>query len=160
MGGGRKPRRRRAGTGGGRIPTRRTTRSHRVRFSSDVDEFPSRIHISDDDISDLWFTKQEYQLMQRSRVFIVRMMASKQVALDDADMCARGLENMTKAGGRRRRENIQTSIDAVLDEQEHQWQQGQVNLGALARVYTQATRHCAMAAYIAGQRDAKEVART
>jgi len=132
----------------------------RVKFSNDVvDDNSSVIELSEEEFENLWFTKEEFQLMRRSTAFIVRMMASGSLTDDDDDeeMCTRGLESNPRAGNRRKRQNIENSIDAVLIEQQKQWAKGYSSTSAIANVYKQSSCHCSMASYVSAQRDAQEV---
>jgi hypothetical protein len=132
-------------------------RSRSVRFASDADltmKLPPGADISEDERSALWYTKEEYRLMKRSYSFIVRLMESKQ-GLDEDEMCFRGLETKTRSGARRRRQNIESSMDAVIWEQERQWEENSFSTIRLAKAYRHDSAQCSMAAYLVGQKDAQ-----
>jgi hypothetical protein len=112
----------------------------------------------------LWYSKEEYALMKRSSSFTVRLMMELQRDVrsfygeEDQELCSRGLESKTRGGARRRRQNIMSAIDAVLLEQERQWEMGVFNdVYSLARVYREATAQCSMEAWLVAQKDAKAV---
>lgn len=132
-----------------------------VRFAQE-DELEQVIAPKDEsvevNVSEFWYTKDEYLLSQKARAFIVKMMERGMGSLEhDDELCPRGLEARTKLGSRRRRESIEASWDAVLGEQEKQWQEGRYNASALARVYFESSAQSAMVAYIAAKGDAEFV---
>ena len=112
-----------------------------------------------EDMEGMWFSKDEFRLIKQSYRFIVKLMESKQGLLQDEEeedeMCSRGLESKTRVASRRRRQQIEASVDAVLCEQERQWENGYHSIRGLAQVYRQFAAQSSMLAYIAAQKDAK-----
>jgi hypothetical protein len=125
-----------------------------------VQEIPpaSRIELTEDDVAALWYTKDEYRLSKKSQLFIVKTMERGLTSLEDDDeLCPRGLEERTRKGARRKQQCIEASRDAVLCEQENQWQGGRFSSWALARVYSESAAQSTMAAFLVGKRDAQYV---
>jgi hypothetical protein len=135
-------------------------RTRRVTFENKADivrEIPASIYeLSEEDIESLWYSKNEYCLIQKSCSFIVRMMERKMIILaDDAELCTRGLEFKSKAAAKIRRRQVEISIGTVLLEQERQWDEQYDDPKYIAAVCWKVTAKCAMAAYLSGQKDAK-----
>jgi hypothetical protein len=118
---------------------------------------PSDFSLSDDEISLLWYTKEEYSLMKKAISYTVRLMERTQVGIDDDDdeLCPRGLENQTRSGSRRKLQNIEAAIDAVLIEQQRQWELNEFDDTCLARLYRSACAQASMRAWLIAQKDAK-----
>ena len=136
-------------------------RTRRVIFENKADgvrEIPSIYELSEEDIDFLWYSKNEYRLIQKSCSFIVKMMERKiMIPADDGELCTRGLEFKIKAAARSRRQQVELSIDTVLLEQQRQWDAQYDNPKHIAAVCRQVTSECAMVAYLSGQKDAKIV---
>lgn len=123
-----------------------------------IQEDEPTVILSDEEVNALWYTPDEYRLIRNSQYFAIKMLENKECALEENDeLCSRGLESRTKAGARRKRMNIAASWDAVLYEQEKQWDEGRYSPTALAKVYRDATAQCEMVAFLAGKRDAQFV---
>ncbi len=122
----------------------------------DTSSSPS-LSLSDDEISLLWYTREEYSLIQKSVSFTVKLMERKDVTIDDDDteLCYRGLESQTRRGSRRKRQNVEVAVDTVLMEQEHQWETNVTDHATLARLYRNACAQCSMEAWLVAQKDAK-----
>ncbi|KAL3902377.1 MAG: hypothetical protein SGARI_005867 [Bacillariaceae sp.] len=126
-------------------PNRRTNRSVRLAPKPDVQK-----------------NDCEYALMKRASSFTVRLMMTLQhmkrdILLEhDEEMCTRGLEYKTRGGARQRRQNIQRSLDAVLSEQERQWDCMPVcDPNVIADVYHHVTAQSSMEAWLVAQHDAR-----
>ena len=70
------------------------------------------------------------------------MKAGKITDQDGSTFCARGLEYRTPSGAQHRQLNKINAWDAVLDEQDRQWQEGVCDADALAQVYIASSSHC------------------
>jgi hypothetical protein len=135
-----------------------TKRRRSVRFAPPFDLTEERlpsVELTEKDVETLWFSKEEFRLMKKSYAFIVRLIEGKQGREDD-EMCSRGLETKTRLGARRRQQQIEGSVDAVLFEQEKQWEENIYSTRRLAEVYRQYTAQCSMTAYLVAQKDAQE----
>jgi hypothetical protein len=89
--------------------------------------------------------------MKKSMIPTLKKMA-KNLQLE-ADEESRGLEHKTPKGSKKRKENRFLSIDAVLSEQERQWEQNREDPNFLAEVYRQSSAHCQMSAYLVAKSD-------
>lgn len=119
---------------------------------------PAAIELTEDDVDALWYTKEEFQLSRKSQMFIVKLMERGMSSLeDDEELCPRGLESRTRAGARRKTRTIEASWDAVLGEQEKQWDEGRFSAWALARIHFEASAQSSMEAFLAAKRDAQYV---
>jgi hypothetical protein len=136
-----------------------------VRFAEETTESIafSRPLCEEERIS-LWYTKEEYALMNHSSSFTVRLMMGSHCkagsidVADDEEICTRGLECRTRTGARKRRRNIFTAIDAVILEQERQRDIASFNdIYAIARVYRDASAQCSLDSWLVAQKDAKAV---
>ena len=132
-----------------------------VRFSEDppvINLCPTRSELLESQSqNDLWYSKEEYQLIKKSYCFIVRMMERRQHLDEVEEMCSRGLETRTRIGEKRRRQYIEASLDAVFYEQECQWDEGFSNPRAIAAAYKEVSTESCMQAYINAQKDMKAV---
>jgi len=131
--------------------------TRRVRFAMknrrlDNVIIPAELELTEEDITSLWYTNDEYQLFKRSQQFIVKMMEKNIKSLEDDDeLCPRGLEAKTKMGYKRRKEAIEEGWDAVLVEQDKKC----TNPLRIANVYGKATAPCSIEAFLRGKRDEK-----
>jgi hypothetical protein len=71
----------------------------------------------------------------------------------DKKYCARGLEGRTKIGSASKAQTRALAMDAVLDEQLTQWNEGVVDADAIADAYYIASSSCQLWAHIVGRRD-------
>jgi len=138
------------------------TEKRRVRFEKECKHIsiPSALELTDEIITSLWYSDDEYRLFKRSLGFIVKMMEKDMKALEnDEELCPRGLEAKTKMGNRNRRRMIEEGWDVVLYEQEQQGKQrkGPPNASRIARLYREATSTCSMEAFVRGKKDEKYV---
>lgn len=123
-----------------------------------VEVIAPKITLTEDDVSSLWYTKEEYELSKKSQLFIIKMMERGMGSLEcDDELCSRGLETRTRTGARRKRQSIEASWDAVLGEQEKQWREGRFSSFALARVCLESAAQNAMVAFLAAKKDAEFV---
>jgi hypothetical protein len=108
------------------------------------------------EIAATWYDRDEYCEIKKSLSPTVKKM-HKGLPLDSDDDESRGLEYRTRAGAQRRQKNKLHSIDAVLDEQERQWEESRSDPTYIAEIYSQATAHCLMGAYLAAKADSEFV---
>ncbi len=78
---------------------------------------------------------------------------------DSFRSCPRGLEYRTIAGAELRRRNKERAWDAVLDEQDRQWDENITDDEAIAQVYRESSRRSAVEAHKVALQDAAEVLR-
>jgi cytochrome c556 len=123
-----------------------------------VCEVPSRSDLAEEDFQNiLWYTKEEFKAMKREFLPIIKKLVKK-LPLDDDEEEARGLEHKTPKGSKLRQQNRYQAMDAVLSEQERQWERGRNDDDYIAQIYRQSSAHCQMNAYLIGQRDAEAAA--
>eukprot|EP00429_Kryptoperidinium_foliaceum_P035493 CAMPEP_0176166904 /NCGR_PEP_ID=MMETSP0120_2-20121206/85371_1 /TAXON_ID=160619 /ORGANISM="Kryptoperidinium foliaceum, Strain CCMP 1326" /LENGTH=155 /DNA_ID=CAMNT_0017504475 /DNA_START=200 /DNA_END=664 /DNA_ORIENTATION=- len=75
----------------------------------------------------------------------------------DADEDPRGLEHKTPKGNKRRHKNRIVAIDAVLTEQDRQWERDRRDASFIADLYMQANAHCRLQASLIAQSDEEYV---
>ena len=115
---------------------------------------PAISDFTQEEIEANWYTENEFELIRKAYLFIVKLMEkTRPFQDDDEELCSRGLESRTRDGARRRKRDVETAIDAVLSEQERQWEGSFYNAKQLATVYRQATAQACMAAYVRAQKD-------
>ncbi len=143
-------------------PASNKAKGRKVSFEASdklVQVFPaSSMKLNEEDVAELWYTKEEFNLSRKSQMFIVKLMERGMSSLDDdEELCPRGLEARTRAGTRRKNNIIEAGWDAVLGEQEKQWQDGRFSAWSLARTYFESAAASSMDAYLMAKRDAQYV---
>jgi hypothetical protein len=99
----------------------------RVAFYSriTVKRVRSLLDCDGEELSQIWFSSDEYAKMRRESSITVYRMINKEFLA--ADQCSRGLEYTTPEGMRKRQENKRRGLFAVLDEQESQRDSGRLH---------------------------------
>eukprot|EP00934_Nitzschia_sp_Nitz4_P002115 Nitzschia sp. Nitz4//scaffold289_size23394//9758//10390//NITZ4_008477-RA/size23394-processed-gene-0.12-mRNA-1//-1//CDS//3329545822//2115//frame0 len=137
------------------------SRNTKVHFDEDspvwIEEDEPTVFLTEDEVSALWYSTDEYRLIKKSQYFALKLMENKEPFPDDEDLCARGLESRTRNGSRLKRMNIESAWDAVLYEQEKQYNDGRYNTTLLAKIYREATAQCAMTAFLRAKSDSQFV---
>lgn len=133
---------------------RRTIRFHeRVQFKTirHVSEF------SEDEIKNGWYDKDDFNRMSENVSDIAKLIADGETRLDGEELCTRGLEHIVEEElADYRAEKMINSIDAVLDEQEEQWDEGKEEPGLIAELYAEYAKPLLREAHLIGLRDAEE----
>lgn len=135
-----------------------------LRFELDRNEIFEITHlddIPDDEIAETWFDSNEYAEIKASYQLTIFMMESGEKL--SGDHTPRGLEYRTQEGAWARYENKRDAYNAVLDEQDRQWQRDQDDHDEIARIYLEHSSKCAKAAAQRArqdERDALEILRT
>jgi hypothetical protein len=126
---------------------------HRVSFCKDLQtrDVERRCDISDEEFSIAWYCKGEFHAMKKLALPILKKMA-KNIPLE-SDEEPRGLEQKTPNGSKKRHRNRYVSVDAVLQEQDHQWERNRQDPEFLAEMYIQSSAHCMMQAYLNAKND-------
>jgi hypothetical protein len=70
--------------------------------------------------------------------------------------CSRGLEGYTTVGAAAKKRNRALAINAVLDEQMIQWEEGIFDEDTIAEIYYRASFSCQLWASIVGRRDYRQ----
>ena len=143
---------------------RRSGQMGKRRKSVAISVEPSTIHeienleqISEEERSNMWFTREEYSEIKASYLEIITMTRNKEFITDSERHCTRGLECRSKAGSRRRRDTQRNALFAVLGEQERQQAEGIQQVDTLAVIYRQFSFHSQQAATNMGRRDEYEI---
>mmetsp|Transcript_6503 Transcript_6503/g.11207 ORF Transcript_6503/g.11207 Transcript_6503/m.11207 type:complete len:237 (-) Transcript_6503:80-790(-) len=125
-----------------------------VSFAPQVKVFPIR-HINDFtpyEVETIWYRERELKDIKADCLTTARLVF-EQRPLDEDTQCFRGLEYRTPDGHKKRVANKHSALDAVLDEQERQWDSDQDDAQDIADVYSEISRPCATAAHHAGLED-------
>ena len=126
-------------------PTRSTTFSpystmHNVLHINDY---------SDKEIACTRYDANELEMIKKTDVIKTLSMMNKgglQIPQDNPWYCCHGLESFTREGSARKRANRTNAWDAVLDEQDLQWDEGVCDPQAIANAYSGLSRDCQDAA--------------
>ena len=134
--------------------TRRNSRRNKVGFVPHVMVYdvPSAQSFSDDQLQSIWYSREDISRIKQECTETVKLMIG-QHALDPDTQCSRGLEFRTPEGLKRRQRNKHSSIDAVLDEQDRQWDNDEEDAEYLADVYRDYSLPCQAMAHRMGLRD-------
>mmetsp|Transcript_19543 Transcript_19543/g.47182 ORF Transcript_19543/g.47182 Transcript_19543/m.47182 type:complete len:370 (+) Transcript_19543:396-1505(+) len=125
-----------------------------------VGEVPNRKELTPEDYEAMWYSKDEFRRMKKEDIIPTVKKMAKRIPLDFENLGEepRGLEHKTPRGSRDRENNRDDAMDAVLDEQERQWNVNAVpNVDNIAKKYRQHSAHCQMNAYLLAQKDAEWV---
>jgi hypothetical protein len=108
---------------------------------------------SREEIERTWFLPEEsFQIHQRCIKEI--MMLEKGIKLKGKKYCARGLENSTSQAQLAKKQNRRDAYDAVLDEQEEQYENDDdYDDEAIAELYHEVAFSCHMWAHVVGMQD-------
>ena len=109
----------------------------------------SIIHINDytdDEISSTWYTSEELkQIKAQAKSTINKVI--KGIPIEPTKDCIQGLETYTTEGQRVKYQQRLDAMDAVLDEQEIQREEGYTNVDAIADSYYSVTYYSQVAAH-------------
>jgi len=134
-------------------------RRHKIRFTNRV-QFKNIRHVSEfseDEIKNGWYNKDDFNQMSDDVSEISKLLEKGVTRRDGEDLCIRGLEHIVEEDlANFRAEKMINSIDAVLDEQEEQWDKGEDEPELIAEIYAEYAKTLAKEAYAIGLRDAEE----
>jgi hypothetical protein len=105
----------------------------------------------------VWYQKCEMNHIRSEMVATVRLMLRGGYEDDNEEHCMRGLEFRSRAGDSKRSENKLVALEAVLDEQDTQYDGGIINAKAISSVYRRVSLQCRNEANVRGTRDEIEV---
>lgn len=114
------------------------------------------LHIADyafEEKRNTWFNKTEMQNIKAGMAATLRLIVSGNYQGDDDNHCSRGLEFRSRAGSRKRKENKLLALDAVLGEQDNQYNDGIINAKAISVVYQQVSLRPRIGAHERGVQD-------
>ena len=112
------------------------------------------IHIddySDEEIAACWYDRLEFKVIKEEVQFVAKLLKEGRVQVDHP--CVRGFEHKCPVTGPQKRAVRDAGIDAVLDEQDYQDDNGLCDQLYIARAYTAVTSEVADEAYQQGLRD-------
>jgi len=120
------------------IPVRKLFKpvaSRSVNWASQCEVFEI-IHINDmedEEVFSCWYHEEDYSMIKkRIRLSVLLMEAGR--AVEGPDHTDRGIECRTADGARQRYRNRRTTVNAVLDEQDRQWDNNVQDDDRLAKV--------------------------
>jgi hypothetical protein len=127
-------------------------------FCNASSQAPSETGLQDF-IATLWYNRQEFAYFQNcdkallcliqkqhedaaesDTIETARLLACSEADNDELGLCVRGLEHRTKAGSKLKMQNRIAVYDAVMDEQESQWEVHQYDPELIAHMYTMHAR--------------------
>lgn len=126
---------------------------HRVSFhtSHQVFEFDK---LETESHPECWYSREEYEMIKARNSLIVKMFKVGKFSEGD-EHSFRGLEHKLKEGFKKRRENKFNGLNAVLDEQDRQFNHGILNPDGISEVYRRVTMNSRETAFVIALRDAE-----
>lgn len=134
-------------------------RQRRVRFHGRV-QFKTIRHVADfseSEIIDGWYCKKDFMRMSDEVAEIAKLLTQGEEFYKGEELCIRGLEHLVEEEvADYRAEKMVASIDAVLDEQEDQYEANVYDPDLIAEIYAKIVTPLLREAYLVGLRDAKD----
>lgn len=136
-----------------------TAEKRKIKFHGRV-QFKKIRHVSDfseDEIRNGWYDTDDFAQMSDNVSEIAALVGKGKKSLNGEELCLRGLEHIIEEElAEYRAEKMLHSIDAVLDEQEQQWDEGKEDPEAIAKIYAEFGKPLIREAHMVGLEDAKE----
>jgi len=130
-----------------------------IRFHERV-QFKTIRHVSeftDSEIKNGWYDKDDFNHMSDNVSDIAKLISDGETILNGEELCTRGLEHIVEEElADYRAEKMINSIDAVLDEQEEQWDEGKEEPGLIAELYAEYAKPLLREAHLIGLKDAEQ----
>jgi hypothetical protein len=120
----------------------------------------SVLHINDftdEEVQAAWFRAHEFECIRADIRLAVALIERGDLPQDTLQYTKRGLEYRTEVGAQLREDNKTAARDAVLDEQEDQWNAGIFDSETLSRIYISRSCHCQVEARKQGLQDESDV---
>jgi hypothetical protein len=139
--------------------TAATEQEFRVRFSAKIhvrNTLSSKVDYTTEEIQACWYSAEENQRIHRHCRKEIRKMDEGRRELKDKKYCSRGLEGHTTVGSATKKANRWLAVNAVLDEQMIQWEEGIFDEDAISEIYYQASSSCQVRANTVGLIDHRE----
>jgi hypothetical protein len=133
-------------------------KSRSVSFAPNVKVYsiPHINSLTETDVETIWYNDSDLKVI-KVECLETALMVVEGRTLDFTTQCFRGLEYRTPEGHRRRLRNKLRSRDAVLDEQERQWDNCEDDdVDSIAVVYNEVSHSCALTAHRIGLDDEME----
>jgi len=136
-----------------------TAEKRKITFHGRV-QFKKIRHVSEfseDEIRNGWYDTDDFAQMSDNVSEIAALVGKGKKSLNGEELCLRGLEHIIEEElADYRAEKMINSIDAVLDEQEQQWDDGIEDQEAIAKLYAEFGKGLLEEAHQLGLEDAKE----
>lgn len=110
---------------------------------------------SDEEVAACWFDNDGVHRFKTDLKLTMKLIEIGDLSYDTEEHCRRGTEYRTPNGAQKRKRNKAVALDAVLDEQEAQWDADRIDPEGIAIVYMAATRHCKFEAHMLALTDEK-----
>jgi len=108
--------------------------------------------MEDEEVFSCWFDEEDY-LMIKKRIKLAVMLMESGKAAEGLDHTDRGLECRTAVGARERYRNRRKAVNAVLDEQDRQWDDNVDDDDQIAKLYLSHSAKSRVSAIIRGRQD-------
>lgn len=108
---------------------------------------------------DIWYTKEEYEIIKARNRVLVKMKRSGKFEESD-EHSFRGLEHKLKDGNEQRKTYKFDALNAVLEEQDRQYNRGLKDAEDIARRYRETARSAQETAIVLALKDAEAVVDT
>jgi hypothetical protein len=119
-----------------------------------VHPIPHMKDLTDEEVTDVWYGKQDYVEIKKNMVPFLRRMTKGEKVIENDRHSTRGLEFRIREGAIKRMNNKREAAHRVLDEQERQIELfGYTNAEIIAKVYRVVNCHCAVEAHQLALRD-------
>jgi hypothetical protein len=141
-------------------PLIRSTQRRGVRFNSQVKQrnIPCINDYSRGEIERTWFLPEECFKIHKQYLEEVRMLEKGILLRTGTECCPRGLESSTNEAQQAKMHTRMEALDAVLDEQDEQYEHGEYDDEAIAELYHDVTMSCQLRAHEIGIQDQREAA--
>jgi hypothetical protein len=125
-----------------------------IRFSDNVSfrKTLSRKDYTPEDVEASWYSHEESKAISTQCIKEIKRMDMGE-KLKDKKYCSRGLEGHTTIGAESKMRNRKVAIDAVLDEQLIQWEEGIYDEELIGDIYYEASIRCQVWAHHIGKCD-------
>lgn len=122
-----------------------------------IKKIPHLNTMSEEDIEQIWYSHYDYDDIKASFEYTVFMMdAGEAKTVENDDHTTRGLEMRTEEGAWARFEHKRDAYNAVLDEQDRQWNDGEDDPEQIAALCLEVTESAAKGALERGLSDQEE----
>lgn len=122
-----------------------------------IKKIPHLNTMSEEDIEQIWYSHYDYDDIKASFEYTVFMMdAGEAKTVENDEHTTRGLEMRTEEGAWARFEHKRDAYNAVLDEQDRQWNDGEDDPEQIAALCLEVTESAAKGARERGQFDQEQ----
>lgn len=111
--------------------------------------------VDEEERGEVWYQREEYDIIKSRNSLIVKMMKAGSFE-ESEEHTFRGLEHKLKEGFKIRRNNKFNALNAVLEEQDRQYDRGQVDQEVIAKAYRRVSLNAKESAFVLATCDAQE----